>query len=171
MQMSEVAGQIARRAGYAIFWPLLIGLPAALFAGRIDVPIFIAVATLWLVVAIFLIIGPESISEISFWKASIKTDARAAKQARNEAEAIRDELRQVARLNIENVFLLNSLMAGVYSGPTGKGQLPPPFGHVAKNLEEMTPLISSDPVVVEAWQEKMREVMRYEATEILDHSS
>lgn len=160
--MSEGAGQIARRTGYAMFWPLLIGLPVALIAKGIDVPIFIAVATLWLVVAIFLIIGPESISEISFWKASIKTDARAAKQARNEAEAIRDELRQVARLNIENVFLLNSMMAGVYKGISGKRELPPPFGHISDNLDEMTPLISSDPDVVEAWQEKMREVMRFQ---------
>lgn len=157
--MSEVAGQVARRTGYAIFWPLLIGLPVALFAGGIDIPTFIAVATLWLLVSIFLIIGPESVSEISFWKASIKTDAKAAKQARNEAEAIRDELRQVARLNIENVFLLNSLMAGVYTS-YGKSELPIAFEHVVANLEEMTPLISSDPAEVEAWQEKMREVMR-----------
>lgn len=157
--MSEVTGQIARRTGYAMFWPLLIGLPAALFAGGIDIPTFIAVATLWLLVAIFFIIGPESISEISFWKASIKTDAKAAKQARNEAEAIRDELRQVARLNIENVFLLNSLMAGVYSS-YGKSKLPIAFERVVENLEEMTPLISSDPLVVEAWQEQMREIMR-----------
>ena len=160
MKMSEVVGQIARRTGYAIFWPLLIGLPTALFAGGIDVPIFIAVATLWLAVAIFLIIGPESISEISFWKASIKTDAKAAKQAQNEAEAIRDELRQVARLNIENIFLLNSLMAGICRHPSNVEELHPALGHVARNLEEMTPIVSSDPVMVAAWQERMREVIR-----------
>ena len=157
--MSEVAERIARRTGYAILWPLLIGLPVALFAGGIDVPTFTSVATLWLIVSFFLIVGPESVSEITVWKASIKTDARAAKKARNEAEAIRDELRQVARLNIENVFLLNSLMAGIYSS-YGKTELPLAFQHVVKNLEEMTPLISSDPAVVEAWQENMRDVMR-----------
>ncbi|AMS22153.1 hypothetical protein AYK59_19180 [Pseudomonas synxantha] len=157
--MSELAGQIGRRTGYAILWPLLIGLPVALFAGGIGVATFTAVATLWLLVAIFLIIGPDSISEISFWKASIKTDAKAAKQARNEAEAIRDELKQVARLNIENVFVLNSLLAGIYASG-GNPELPGAFGHVAANLEAMTPLISTDPVVVEAWQESMREVMK-----------
>jgi hypothetical protein len=160
--MSEVAQGIARRTGYAILWPLLVGLPVALFAGGIDVTIFITVATLWLIVSFFLIIGPESISEITVWKASIKTDVRAAKEAKIEAEAIRDELRKVARLNIENVFLLQSLLSGFYSGNTGNGKLPPAFGHVTKNLDEMTPIISSDPALVAAWQERMREVIRAE---------
>ena len=158
--MSEKTQAVARRSGYAMLAPLIVGLPIALFAGGIDIPVFISVATLWLLVALFLIIGPESISEITFWEASIKRDARAAKDARNEAEAIRDELKKVAKLNIENVFLLNNLTAGIYQ-QYGTGQkLPAAFERVVKNLEDMTPLISSDAAEVGAWQAEMREIMR-----------
>jgi hypothetical protein len=157
--MSQNAQAVARRTGYAMLAPLIVGLPAALFAGGIDIPIFSAVAMLWLVVSLVLIIGPESISEVSFWEASIKRDAAAAKSAREEAEAIRDELKKVARLSVENVFLLNSLTAGVYT-QYGSGNLPPAFAHVTKNLEEMTPLISTDAALVAAWQEEMRKVIR-----------
>ncbi|TLP71323.1 hypothetical protein FEA48_21090 [Pseudomonas nitroreducens] len=158
--MSEISQKIARRVGYAIFWPLLVGLPLALFAKGIDIQAFIAVASLWLIVSLFLIIGPDSISEITIWKASIKRDVKAAREARDEAEAIRDELRKVARLNIENVFLLNSLLANFFAGPSGTNALPPAFGHIAKNLEEMSPLISSDEKVIAEWQGKLRQIIR-----------
>ncbi|MGY4528049.1 hypothetical protein [Pseudomonas sp. TE21394] len=158
--MSEKAQAVARRTGYAMLAPLIVGLPIALFAGGIDIPVFVSVATLWLLVALFLIIGPESISEITFWEASIKRDAKAAKEARDEAEAIRDELKKVAKLNIENVFLLNSLAANVYQNGGAGQDLPPAFDRIAKNLDDLTPLISTNSAEVEAWQEEMRAIMR-----------
>lgn len=156
--MSENAQVVGRRVGYAMLAPLIVGLPVALFVGGIGIPVFTAVATLWLLISAFLIIGPESVSEIKFWEASIKRDAKAAQVARDEAEAIRDQLKKVAKLNIENVFLLNSLLAGLYANGT-RGKLPPAFAHVADNLEEMTPIISTDPATVEAWQSRMRTVV------------
>ena len=150
---------ITKVIGYAMFLPLIVGLPIALFSSVIDVGIFSAVAVLWLLVSIFLIIGPESISEISFWQASIKRDAKAATEAKNEAEAIRDELKTISKLNLENVYLLTSLTAGVYK-QYGTGSLPTAFQHIINNLEELTPFISSDTDFVDKWQQEMKDIMR-----------
>ncbi|RMS09284.1 hypothetical protein ALP72_03595 [Pseudomonas coronafaciens pv. coronafaciens] len=150
---------ITKVIGYAMFLPLIVGLPIALFSSVIDVGIFSAVAVLWLLVSIFLIIGPESISEISFWQASIKRDAKAATEAKNEAEAIRDELKTISKLNLENVYLLTSLTAGVYK-QYGTESLPAAFQHIINNLEELTPFISSDTDFVDKWQQEMKDIMR-----------
>ncbi|MBI6682894.1 hypothetical protein YA0697_14345 [Pseudomonas viridiflava] len=157
--MNLDAQAITKVIGYVMLGPIILGLPIALFLSVIDVGIFSAVAVLWLLVSIFLIIGPESISEISFWEASIKRDAKAATDAKNEAEAIRDELKKVSKLNLENVFLLNSLTAGVYK-QYGTGPLPAAFLHIIKNLEELTPFISSDPDFVDKWQQEMKGIMK-----------
>ncbi|MEQ4313770.1 hypothetical protein ABNM01_11440 [Pseudomonas syringae] len=149
---------LSRRCGFTLLAITIIGLPAALFVHGISIPVFTCVATVWLLVSLMLILG-ESVTEVKIWKTSIKRDVKAAQLARDEAEAIRDQLRQVAKLNIENVFLLNSLTAGVYKR-YGNGDLPIAFHRVVKNLEELTPFISTDPAVVEAWQKELREVMQ-----------
>lgn len=97
-----------RRTGLLMLAPLVIALPIALFAKAIDVPIFVSVGALWLMVAVFLIVGPESISEISFGKASIKRDVKAARDARDEVEAVRDQLRVVTRAVVEDSYILAS---------------------------------------------------------------
>ena len=105
--MTEVDDQIAKRTGFAMLWPLVIGLPTALFAGGIDVQVFMVVAALWLAVAIFLIIGPENVSEISFGKTSIKRDVRAPRAAREEVELIRDQMRKISAVSVENTYIIS----------------------------------------------------------------
>ena len=91
---------LAKRCGFALLAVAVIGLPIGLFSNGIDIHVYAAVATLWLLVAAMLIMG-ESITEVTFWNASIKRDVQAAKDARIEAEAVRDELRTALRSLIE----------------------------------------------------------------------
>lgn len=91
---------LAKRCGFALLAVAVIGLPIGLFAQGIDLGIYSAVSAVWLLVAVMLIMG-ESITEVTIWKASIKRDVQAAKDARIEAEAVRDELRTALRSLID----------------------------------------------------------------------
>ncbi len=159
--------QIMRRLGLTILLaPLVVGLPIALFSEGINVPVFLAVASLWLVVALILVLGPSSIMEVSFGSAAIRRDVQdasraseEARQARDEAMTIRDDLRKLARLQIENMFVLNSLVAGIYKQEPRNAQHPG-IQHVEQNLDKLTPLVSNDPKLVTAWQQSMRDLMK-----------
>ncbi|MBZ3665529.1 hypothetical protein [Pseudomonas monteilii] len=91
---------LAKRCGFTLLALAVIGLPIGLFAGGIDFGHYAAVATVWLLVAAMLIMG-ESVTEVTLWKASIKRDVQAARDARYEAEAVRDELRTALRSLID----------------------------------------------------------------------
>lgn len=165
--MSSTTKGALQRVGYAMLWPILLAFPIALLAGGIELRIFIALETLWLFVALLLILGPDSIAEITLWKASIRRsaasaekDAKAAQEAKEEAERIRNNLRELARLNIENTFVLNSLVAGLHRNRDGERQCHPAMTHVEQNLVKLTPLVSSDPHLVTAWQESMHQLLK-----------
>lgn len=152
--MSYTAQQIARRTGYAMLWIILLAMPAALLAGGVTIDVFIAIELIWLFIAMVLIIGPDSISEVSFGKASIKrymqaaeADAKAAEEAKREAlraredaERIRDQLRELARVSVENSYILSSAIA--------KNFLPPntaPAVRLATNMNTIWLFAESDP--------------------------
>ncbi|MFJ3114893.1 hypothetical protein ACIPI6_00035 [Pseudomonas protegens] len=92
---------LAKRCGFALLAVTVAGLPIGLFAGGIGVDTYIAVTTVWLLVAAMLVLG-ESVTEVTVWKATIKRDVQAAKDARDEIEAVRDELRLAMKPLIES---------------------------------------------------------------------
>ena len=69
---------------------------------------FITLIIVWLVMFLILYIGPETITEITAWKLSIKRDVKAAKEIRNEVEKIMDKLRDVTKISVENAYILAS---------------------------------------------------------------
>lgn len=150
--MSDASQQVARRVGYLILAPLVIGLPTALFAKEIDIQVFTAVAVLWLLVALFLIIGHESISEITFWKASIKTDAAAAKKAREEAEKIRDQIREVSRVVVENNYLISCVSPLASSRESAATQ------HFQANMDALSNFVEPDETRAREWRGRLREL-------------
>lgn len=143
--MSGAAERVARRTGYAMLWPLVIGLPVALFVGGIDVPVFLSVGALWLCIAVFLIIGPDSISEISFGKASIKRDVAAAREIKEEVEAIRNQLRSVAKAVVEDSWILASTGALAMGGDRLARE------RLESNLELLSTFVENDPVQSDRW--------------------
>jgi len=86
----------------------LLGLSGLLVAQIIPLGMFLAIGTLWLLGSLVLILGPETISEITIWKASIRRDVQAARQFRDEAQQIREDLRRLTKLIVEDAFVLGS---------------------------------------------------------------
>ena len=150
--MSDASQPVARRVGYLILAPLVIGLPTALIANEIDIQVFTAVAVLWLLVALFLIIGHESISEITFWKASIKMDAAAARKAREESERIRDQIREVSRVVVENNYLISCVSPLASNGESAATQ------HFQANMNTLSNFVEPDETRAREWRERLRKL-------------
>lgn len=100
------------RCGFALLGISVVALPIAYLSSAIDFGAFSAVAILWLLVSAALIFG-DSITEINLWKASIKRDVQATRVAREEVEAIRDQLRKVSAVSVENTYLISSEICGI----------------------------------------------------------
>lgn len=103
--MSKPVG-LSGRCGFALLALTVLALPIAVFSGAIDLPMFLSVGALWMVVSAALIFGHD-ITEITLWKASIKRDVTAAMIARQEVEAIRDQLRRIAAVTTENAYIVS----------------------------------------------------------------
>lgn len=86
----------------------VVSLPLLLLSGIINLAIFFATGSLWLVASLVLILGPETITEVTIWKASIKRDVKAAKEIREDVEAVRNELRSITKLIAEDAYILAS---------------------------------------------------------------
>jgi hypothetical protein len=97
---------LAVRAGFALLAVTVIALPIALLAKAITFGTFSAIAVVWLLVSAVLILN-DSITEITIWKASIKRDATATRAAREEVEAIRDQLRKISAASVENTYIIS----------------------------------------------------------------
>lgn len=97
-----------KRLGLALLLAALVGLTALLITKVIGVGIFGALGTLWLAGSLVLMVGPETISEIKVWKASIKRDVKAAQEIRNEVESVRNELRHITKMLVEDAYILGS---------------------------------------------------------------
>lgn len=114
----SINAQAARELGIVILTiPLLVILPAMLLFGVIEVRIFMAVGAMWFLIAMVLIMGVDTISEISFGHASIRREVNAAKEAREEVEKIRDQLRKIASVTVENSYILSSFTPELTAAP------------------------------------------------------
>ena len=97
---------LAGRCGFALLGFAVVPLPIAYLFKAVDFGAFSAVEVLLLLVSAALIFG-DSITEITLWKASIKRDATAARAAREEVEAIRDQLRKISAASVENTYIIS----------------------------------------------------------------
>lgn len=142
------------RCGFALLGISVVALPIAYLSKAIDFGTFSAVAILWLLVSAALIFG-DSITEITLWKASIKRDVKATKDARDEAEKIRDELRDLARMVAEQSYLLASV--GAYAmGAEQKAR-----ERLEKNMNDLSEFYASDPDKHKAWWKDLTSVFAH----------
>lgn len=165
-KMSQEIDGVLRRTGFAMLWPLVVGLPIALFAGGIDVAVFVAVATLWLAVALVLIIGPDSVSEISFWKASIKRDALATRIAKEEVEEIRDQLRKISATSVENTYIISGellLLIETLMGTTNAQAMKAsaPMIRLSQNMNDVWRFVEPDAAKAEILRKKVRKELGF----------
>lgn len=97
-----------KKLGVFLLLLALVGLSGLLIAKCISLSLFFALGVLWLLGSFVLILGPETITEITVWKASIKRDVQAAKEFRDEAQQIREDMRRVTKTIVEDAFILAS---------------------------------------------------------------
>ncbi|WP_047711391.1 hypothetical protein [Pseudomonas lactis] len=142
------------RCGFALLGISVVALPIAYLSKAIDFGTFSAVAVLWLLVSAALIFG-DSITEITLWKASIKRDVKATKEARDEAEKIRDELRDLARMVAEQSYLLASV--GAYA----MGAEQQARERLEKNMNDLSEFYASDPDKQKAWWKDLTSVFAH----------
>ncbi|WP_375738027.1 hypothetical protein [Pseudomonas boanensis] len=139
---------LSGRCGFALLAVAVIGLPIATFAGGIDLATFGAVSVVWLLVSAMLILG-ESITEVTLWKASIKRDVTAAQTARAEAEAIRDQMRQMCRVIVENNYLL-SCVSELAKNPG------PATQRLTDNINALEAFVEPDAEKATEWRKSVR---------------
>ncbi|PTS84022.1 hypothetical protein DBR00_11625 [Pseudomonas sp. HMWF032] len=132
-------------------------MPIALFFGCVALPEFAATTAIWLVVSVLLIVGPESISELSIGVASIKRDVQSARDAKEEAEQIRDNLRSVTKLITEAAYIT----AG--SSFLAQGQSPA-RSRIEEVLGDLESFAEEDPEKRRLWCEKMQAIFNDRAT-------
>lgn len=134
---------------------LLVGLTAVsglLVYGTIGVPAATFLAVIWLGASFVFILGPETITEITVWKASIKRDVQAAKEFRDQAQKISDDLQSIAKLVVENSYILAS------TGGLAMGGELPARARLEGNLTQMSNFAVPDEDEQEKWWKEVTSV-------------
>lgn len=158
--MGEKPIGLSGRCGFALLALTVVALPVAVFAGGIDLPTFLSIGALWLVVSAAMIFGHD-ITEITLWKASIKRDVTAAKQAREEVEAIRDQIRKVSAVTVENSYILSGELLLLVKHLTGDQNLElarksPGMKRLFANMNEVWKFVEPDQVKAELLRQQVR---------------
>ncbi|PVZ56520.1 hypothetical protein C9422_18530 [Pseudomonas sp. B1(2018)] len=141
---------LAGRCGFALLAVAIVALPIALFAKAIEIEAFSAVAVVWLLVAAVMILG-DSITEITLWKATIKRDVQAAKVARAEVEAVRDELRVAVKSLVDSTEIAFSMSLSVESPDEI-------LERRARAVERLQEFAEPDPVKLREWREELKKL-------------
>lgn len=146
--------------GFVLLAVTVVGLPVAVFAGVVDLPTFLSIGVLWLVVSAAMIFGHD-ITEITLWKASIKRDVTAAKQARDEVEVIRDQLRKVSAVTVENSYIISGEFLLLVRHLMGDENLEvvqasPGMKRLFQNMNEVWKLVEPDPIKAELLRKQIR---------------
>jgi hypothetical protein len=142
-----------KKLGLALLLAVLVGLPAMLVLGWIGLGIFIPVGVLWLLGSFVIIFGPETITEITLWKASIKRDVKAAGEIRDEVEKIREELRQVTKGIVEESYILASCSMLAIQGAESAAR-----SRLEKNLAELSKFAEPIKEKEDRWWKELRKV-------------
>lgn len=125
-----------KKLGIVLLVVALLGLPLLLISNIINLATFVAVGSLWLVGSLVLILGPETITEVTIWKASIKRDVKAAKEIREEVETVRNELRSITKLIVEDAYIVASSSFLAMGGEsTAKKRLESNLGKLSEFVE------------------------------------
>ncbi|UIN53574.1 hypothetical protein [Pseudomonas kribbensis] len=148
------------RCGFALLGISVVALPIAFLSKAIDFGTYSAVAILWLLVSAALIFG-DSITEITLWKASIKRDVTAARAARDEVEAIRDQLRKVSATSVENTYIISGellLLVQTLCSPHDVESLKssPGMQRLVRNMNDVWRFVEPDELKAELLRKQFR---------------
>ncbi|MCE0852981.1 hypothetical protein LU689_24015 [Pseudomonas asiatica] len=121
-------------AAIAVLFP-----PIPLLFGKISIDVFLALEAVWLLVAGALVLGADTISKISFGVASIHMDRKKAEIARDEAKEILDRVRAIARVTVENSYIISCTTDELRRNPTS-----PAAERLSQNMNDLWKWVEPD---------------------------
>ena len=130
---------------------VIITLTALLVFKLLNVWEFFALSAIWLIGFLLYLVGPETISEITVWKASIKRDVKAAREIREEIEKISNDLKSVIKLSVENAYILGSSSFLAMGGDRKAKE------RLENNLDLLTKFVESDENKQDLWWKELKE--------------
>ena len=140
----------------SIYNMLFIGAMAVLsvlvLLKKVDLGIFTGVSIIWFFTYLIIAGGVESIREFTAGKLSIKRSVKEAKEASQDSQRIRDELRGITKANVENAWILAS------TGMLAAGGEKAARERLEKNLDELSKFVESDKEKEDIWWEELREL-------------
>jgi hypothetical protein len=136
---------------------LILGLATLLISltimlGLVSVLPGLAAWFMWLILTLFFLAGPETVSEITFWKASIKRDVLAARQIREEIAGTAERLRSVVRLIVENSYILGSSSFLAMGADRLAGD------RLNKNIDLLSEFAEPDKTAEDAWWQELKDL-------------
>ena len=99
---------VRRFVAISVAFVALLILSVLLITDRIDCVKSLFLAISWGLFCFLVYVGPETITEVTFLRASIKRDLAAAREIRDEIEGVRQELRGIVRVIVEDTYILAS---------------------------------------------------------------
>lgn len=131
----------------------MLVLPVLYFFDMVSLAKFVPLVAVWVFGSMVLFVGPETISELSYGALSIKRDVGAAKKYRDETEAIRDSMQDLARLMAENSYIL----AATGSLAMGESEA---RDRIQKNLDELCEYAKPNKPSEEAWWNEVSDLFK-----------
>ena len=134
------------------FWlfAVLLVLTGILVFRLINIWEFLGLSAAWLFGLFLYMVGPETISEITIWKSSIKRDVKAAREIREEIEKIANDFKTVVKLSTENAIIVGS--ASFLSMDTHEEAL----GRLATNVNALSRYFVPDENAQKLWFQELR---------------
>ncbi|MDO6423520.1 hypothetical protein [Saccharophagus degradans] len=141
--------------GSILFCVAMFVLPIFYLFDCIGVSKFIPLVLVWIFGAVVLYIGPDTINEISYGALSIKRDVKAAKDYKEEAEAIAKSIQELAKLMVENDYILAH---STWLAMEGEENESPRRERIQENLASLVGLVDPLRKQDSEWWKKVEEI-------------
>lgn len=111
---------------------------------------FLGLCAIWIIGFFLYMVGPETVSEITIWKASIKRDVTAARGIRDEIEKISKDLKSVIKITAENSYIMAS-SSFLAMGGDQKAKI-----RLEKNLNALIDFVEPDKDTQDIWWKELQ---------------
>ena len=117
---------------------------------QISVTVFTALETTLFFTFFILFVGPDNVSEMTLGRWSIKHDVKVAKEIREEVQKIRDELKDITKLTVENNFITGN------TGLLPMGSDPKARKRLEDNIDKLSKIVEPDNKKEDRWWEELQ---------------
>ena len=134
----------------AVFITIASGLAYLLIKDIVSTGQFVALGCFFILVWSVYHIEPKTITEITAWKLSIKSDVSKARRIREEIQAIKDELLEITKLSVENAYILASSSFLAMGGDKEAGD------RINENITKLSQIVEPLKEKEDAWWKDLR---------------